>query len=117
MRVSSEKINSAVKKEILDLLFQIFADTKNIKEAGSLLTDILSEAELISIAKRVAIAYYLSKGQSYSQIKKALKISSATISEIQSQSKKEGFKIALRKIENNEWAEKWEKKIKSLFGK
>lgn len=117
MRVSSQKINPKVEKEILSLLYQVVSDTKKIDEIEKLLKGLLSQAELLSIAKRIAIAKYLSEGLSYTEIKKKLNISSATVSQIQNQIQTNpGFQIALGKIETEQWAAKWEKKIKEIFG-
>jgi uncharacterized protein YerC len=118
MRVSSQKINQKVEKEALSLLYQVIADTRRVDETEKLLKGLLSEAELFSIAKRIAVAKYLKEGLSYTEIKKKLKVSSATVSQIQSQIQTDpGFQIVLEKIETEQWAEKWEKKIKEIFGK
>ncbi len=118
MRLSSQKLIPAVEKEVLELFFQVIADTNYKSEVRVLLEGILSKAELLSIAKRVAVAKYLTDGLSYSEIKRRLKISSATVSQIQNQVQKDpGFQIVLRKIETEEWATTWETKIKALFQK
>ncbi|MBU2577495.1 hypothetical protein KKA69_01530 [Patescibacteria group bacterium] len=118
MRVSLQKINPKVEKEVLSLLYQVVSDTRKTDEIEKLLKGLLSEAELLSIAKRIAVAKYLKEGLSYTEIKKRLKVSSATVSQIQSQMQGEpGFQIVLEKIEMEQWAEKWEKKIKDIFGK
>ncbi|HUW24527.1 MAG TPA: Trp family transcriptional regulator [Patescibacteria group bacterium] len=117
MRVSSQKLNPAVEKDILDILCQVLTDTRDKAEIKQLLKSFLSRAELLCLAKRFAIAKYLNDGLSYAEIKRRLKISSATISQIQEQlAKAPGLRIALEKIMIDEWAEHWAKKIKSLFG-
>lgn len=118
MRLSSQKLSSEVEKEILAILFQVIADTTKDSEVEALLRGILSKAELLSVAKRIAVAKYLKDGLSYTEIKKRLKISSATVSQIQNELKKNpGFKIALNKITTEEWASTWEKRIKELFSR
>ena len=69
------------------------------------------------LAKRLAIAYWLKKGRSYQNIKNNLKVSSATIASVQSQMENPGFQLALKKIEADEWASNWSKKIKGFVGK
>ncbi|MGI5825987.1 MAG: YerC/YecD family TrpR-related protein [Patescibacteria group bacterium] len=118
MRLTSAKLNSEEKKEILKVLFQVVTDLSDEKETEEVLRAVLTENEIISIAKRIALAKYLSDGLSYAEIKKKLKTSSATISLIQNQIfKNAGFEIILKKIETECWASKWEKKIKKLFNK
>lgn len=118
MNVCSVKISPEQKKEILKILFQVISDLSDEKETEEVLRAILTENEIISIAKRIALAKYLSDGLSYAEIKKRLKTSSATISLIQNQIfKNAGFEIILKKIETECWASKWERKIKSLFGR
>ncbi len=118
MRLSSQKISAEIEKEVLSVFFQVMADTTNYSEVELLLRGLLSRSELLAIAKRVAIAKYLEEGLSYTEIKKRLKISSATVSQIQNRmTKNPGFQIVLNKIATEEWAGKWEQKIKELFQK
>ncbi|HUV72511.1 MAG TPA: YerC/YecD family TrpR-related protein [Clostridia bacterium] len=118
MRLSSQKLNPSFEKEAQELLFQIVTDVKGKEEVVQLLTGILTESELISVAKRVATAKFLDEGLSYAEIREKLKISSATISQIQNQIQENpGFQIALEKIRIEQWASDWEGKIKSFFGK
>ncbi len=103
-------------KEILSILFQVFADTKNQGEMEKLLKSFFSEKELLSLAKKLAAAKYLKEGLSPEEIKKRLKISSTAVSRIRTQITKDaGLKLALEKISLEDWAQNWEKKIKDLF--
>lgn len=114
MRTSPQKLTKSVEKEILNYLFLVFADAQSPAEVEKIFRGVLTEAELISIAKRIAAAKYLEDGLSYSEIKDRLNISSATVSQIQAQAPKNpGFQIALNKIKEDEWASKWERRIKN----
>lgn len=116
MRVSDQKLNPEIRKEIFDLLYQVMADLKNSKEAETFLQDVLSPAELITFAKRLATACWLKNGRNYEDIKTNLKLSSATIATIDKEIKNsKGFKLALDKIKAEKWAGEWEKRIKGLF--
>ncbi|MBI2008506.1 hypothetical protein HYS82_02510 [Candidatus Amesbacteria bacterium] len=53
-------------------------------------------------------------GRSYENIKDNVKVSSATIAAVQQEMKREGWKMAMEKIMAEEWATKWNDKIKSL---
>ena len=54
---------------------------------------------------------------SYDEIKEELKVSSTTIATLKEQLSKNsrGLKIAFKKIEAEEWAEKWNKRLKKIF--
>ena len=73
------------------------------------------------MAKRLAIAYHLEKNKSYDEIKNNLKVSSATIANIDKMmiKGKKGFALALGKIEADRWAselaKKINKKLKKIF--
>lgn len=116
MRVSEKKLNPETKREIFGLLYQVVVDLKSPKEAAIFFGDLLSDSELMALAKRLGAAYYLQEGRNYEDIKDELKLSSATIASIEKEIKNSrGFKLALAKIEAEKWASGWEKKIKSLF--
>ncbi|KKQ97279.1 MAG: hypothetical protein UT24_C0002G0029 [Candidatus Woesebacteria bacterium GW2011_GWB1_39_12] len=117
MRTSEKSLNTSLKKEIETVFIQIIADLRDLGETKVFLTDFLNESEYESFAKRLAIAYWLKKGRSYSNIKDNLKVSSATIATIQNMITKPGFKLALKKIEAEEWANQWAEKIKKFVKK
>ena len=114
MRVSARKLNPSLKGQIIKIFAQTLADLKDQKEAHFFLKDFLTDAEIETFAKRLAIAYWLKKGRSYANIKQNLKVSSATIADISSILETQGIKIALEKIEAEEWANQWAKKIKKF---
>jgi len=118
MQVSKRIINKTVEKQIFEIFFQVISDLRNPEEVRVFFEDLLGEAELTALAKRLAIAHYLDKGRSYQNIRETLKVSSATIASVDKIIKKSpGFKLALKKVEANQWAEKWSGKIEGLFGK
>lgn len=102
-------------KETLKTFYQLVVDIKNSQEAEKILTCLLLKSEISLIAKRLKILKLLSQKISYSQIKKETGVSSATISSLAKLLKERGVHLALRKLKAEEWAEKWEKRIKSLF--
>lgn len=114
MRTSNQKINTTLKKEIIKTFAQVVADIKNPEEAKTFLSDFFNEKELETYAKRLAVSYWLKKNRSYENIKTNLKVSSATIASIQNQLKTKGTEIAIKKIEAEEWANQWAKKIKKF---
>lgn len=115
MQVSKKKVNPQLERQIYQMWYQLIADLKTPEEAETVMSAMLSETEMTAITKRLAIAYWLKKGRSYENIKDNLKISSATIASVQGELKKQGWKAALEKVLAEEWATKWESKIKGLL--
>lgn len=92
----------------------MLSDLKDVKEVEIFLKDFFNDAELETYAKRLAIAYWLKKNRGYKNIKTNLKVSSATIASIQNQLGSDGYKLALEKMEAEEWASVWSEKIKKF---
>jgi len=115
MRTSSKNINPSLRKEIETLLSQVVSDLRDLNETRLFLEDFFNESELEVFIKRLAIAYWLKKGRSYNNIKDNLNVSSATIATVQSMMEKPGFKLALKKIEAEEWANQWAERIKKFI--
>ena len=109
-----KKINLSLKGQLAKTLAQTVTDLKDFDETHTFFSDFLTESEYEAFAKRLAIAYWLRKGRSYSNIKQNLKVSSATIATIQSVMKTEGFQLALKKLEANEWANLWSDRIRKF---
>jgi len=89
-------------------------DLKGKKEIEIFLKDFFDDEELTKYIKRIAIAYWLKKGRDKENIKRNLLVTPKEISEAQESLKKEGIKLALKKIEAEEWANQWSEKIKKL---
>lgn len=117
MRTSEKKLNPSLKNQIALVFAQTIADLRDLREATAFLKDFFNESEFGSFAKRLAIAYWLKKGRSYNNIKENLKVSSATVATVQTLMETEGFKLALKKIEAEEWANVWAEKIKKFVKK
>ncbi|QQG41938.1 MAG: hypothetical protein HYV90_01340 [Candidatus Woesebacteria bacterium] len=92
-------------------------DLKDPKEVESFLTDFFDEDELEKYIKRISIAYWLKKGRDQENIKRNLSATSKEITEAEKSLKKEGIKLALKKIEAEEWANVWSEKIKRFTKK
>lgn len=114
MRTSEEKINSTLNKQITKTLANALSDFKNPEEILIFLKDFFSTKELETYSKRLAVAYWLKKKRNYKNIKTNLKVSSATIATIHEQMKTDGYKLALKTIEAEEWANQWAEKIKKF---
>lgn len=119
MQTSSKKLNPQVQKQIDRVFYQTLADLKRIEDMKIFVRDFLTQTEQSVLTKRLAVAMYLEKGRSYDQIKQALKVSSATIAHVDKMMnhKSEGFVLALRRIQADEWAGKISKKVISFLNK
>jgi len=117
MQISKRVINKNIQNEIYNIFYQVIVDLENSNQAKEILEGLFGKTEIITAAKRLAIAHYLEKDRSYQNIKDNLKVSSATISTVDKQRKTKGFQLALKKIETESWASEWSSKIESLFKK
>ena len=115
MRTSEQKLNISLEKQIYDVFAQTIADLRDVGETKTFLKDFFNSSEFEAFSKRLAIAYWLKKGRSYNNIKENLKVSSATIASVQTYMNKPGFKLALKKMEAEEWANQWAEKIKKFI--
>lgn len=115
MRISNKKVNVSLEKQINEMFTQSLTDLRDIKETKAFLRDFFNETELEAFTKRLAIAYWLKKGRSYNNIKENLKVSSATVASVQTMMNKTGIKLILKKVEAEEWANKWAEKIKKFI--
>ncbi|MBI2267982.1 MAG: hypothetical protein HYU80_00875 [Candidatus Blackburnbacteria bacterium] len=115
MRVSKNRINKHLEKELFTTLHELIADLKTPEEIGLLLEAFLSKSEHETMAKRLAIAYWLDKGRGYNNIRTNLKVSSATVASVQETMKKhKGARLALQHIKADEWAKVWAERIKKF---
>ncbi len=117
MRVSQEKLNPSLKKQIEIELAQVLVDLRDLNEAQLFLQDFFNQVERETYAKRLAIGYWLKKDRGYIATKLNLKVSSATIAVVMKMMKKPGFQLALKKMEAEEWANQWTSKIKRIVRK
>lgn len=117
MKKSSEKINKNIQNQVYKILYQVLSDTKAEGELETILQTLLSESELDAIAKRLAIAVFLDKGQSYDHIRSTLKVSSATIASVAENMNKKGMQMAITKVKAEEWADVWSIRISRALEK
>jgi uncharacterized protein YerC len=106
-------MNSSLKRQLLRTFVQMIDDLKDKKEIEKFLTDFFSEVEFEKYIKRLAISYWLKKGRDKENIKRNLLATPKEIIEAEKLLKKEGVKLAIKKIEADEWANQWSEKIKS----
>lgn len=94
---------------------QVLADLNNPRIILGFLTLFLSDHELSSFAKRVAIFKQLHQARSYSDIQDSLGVSSATISAVAQIRENPLTATLLNIFAVQTWAEKSAKKIRNFF--
>ncbi len=109
-------MNPSLKRQLLRTFAQMIDDLKDSKEIELFLTDFFDADELEKYIKRISIAYWLKKGRDEENIKRNLLATSGEIAEAQKSLKREGIKLAIKKIEAEEWANVWAEKIRK-FGR
>lgn len=107
-------MNQSLKRQLLKTFSQMIADLKNPKEIETFLTDFFDEKELEKYIKRISIAYWLKKGRSKENISTNLKGSPLDLKVAEKFLKTGGGKLALKKIEAEEWATVWTERIKKV---
>jgi uncharacterized protein YerC len=111
MQVSSKKLSSSALKQMYQDMAVVLADLCLQKEATQFFQDFFTETEQMVLVKRLAVILALEQGLSYLEIKKNLNISSATISSVAEKMKTPGVQVALQKLRDDAWAEKWVKRL------
>lgn len=100
-------MNKKIEGQVYKILYQVLADAKSEVDIELTLKSLMSESELSALAKRLAIAVFLDKRQSYEHIKDVLKVSTATIASVAENMNKKGIQVALARVKAEEWADVW----------
>lgn len=104
-----------LQKEIKKTFFQTIEDLKTKDNIEKFFKDFLSENELKKLTSRLAIAYWLKKGRDDKNIKTNLGVKQKEIDEVKTKTNTKGYKLAIKLMEAEEWANVWSEKI-SKFG-
>lgn len=107
-------MNPSLRHQLLRTFSQMISDLDGPKEIEIFLKDFFDEDEFEKYIKRLAIAYWIKKGRDEENVKRNLLATSKEIVEAKSSLKKEGIKLALKKIEAEEWANVWAERIKKI---
>lgn len=107
MKKTTQSMNQKIEGQVYKILYQVLSDAKSEVDVELILKALLSEGELSALAKRLAIAVFLDKRQSYEHIKDTLKVSTATIASVSENMNKKGIQMALSRVKAEEWADVW----------
>ena len=103
-----------LQKELENTFLQTLEDLKTKENIKIFLNDFLDESELQKLYKRLAISYWIKKGRTIENIKNNIKATDKEIQIVKGKIGKKGYKLALKLMEAEEWANVWSKKIKEL---
>ncbi len=107
-----EKLSRAMREELLFDLINAFSLVRSPEDSALFIQDLLTEAEVMWLSRRLRIAKLLLKGEKYEGIMVELHTSRATIAKVGSwlAERGEGFKRVIRKLPELEKVKSWEDK-------
>lgn len=108
---------NALQKQVTNTFFQTLEDLKTKENFAIFVKDFLNEKELEIFTNRLAIAYWFKKGRDSSNIKTNLKATLKEIKEVKAKLDSKGYKLAIKLMEAEEWANKWSEKYKKMLSK
>lgn len=95
----------------------MIADLQSLDESEIFLKDFFDETELEKYIKRLSTIYWLKKGRDDENIKRNLDTNQKEILTATRLLKRDGVKLAIKKMEAEEWANVWAEKIKNISKK
>lgn len=101
-----------LQKELKNTFLQTLEDLKTKENIEIFLNDFLEESELQKLYRRLAISYWVKKGRNIENIKNNIGVTNDEIEKVKSKINKKGYKLALKLMEAEEWANIWSEKIK-----
>jgi uncharacterized protein YerC len=107
-------MHTILKRQLLKTFSQMINDLSNPGEVETFLTDFFSDAELETYIKRISAAYWTKKGRDDKNIILNLQASVKDLDAAKVFLKKKGGKLAIKKMEAEEWANVWSEKIKKI---
>ena len=109
-QVSRHRIPKVIEERILSVFAKTLATLKTEKQVNLFLKDLLTSTEKVMLAKRIAIAFLLSKKYSYHDITLLLGVSVSTIAWVSERySNAHNFKeIIDRVVKSEEMAKMWD---------
>lgn len=96
-------MNSKIKDEVTDKLFEAILTLKDIDECYAFFEDLCTIHEIKSLAQRLEVAKMLEERKTYTEIQQLTHASTATISRINRclSYGSDGYKLILERIEKN----------------
>lgn len=137
VRISPYRLKPEAFEKVFNVFYEVLGNNRDKKEFNNILFDLLSPAERMMIAKRIAIIFLLMKNIDYRTISEVLKVSTTTVFKFRLlMENSKGLVPALRQIVMNDkvilafkelfsdlfppgvpgvnWKAAWERKIKII---
>lgn len=105
---------NSLQKQVRETFFQTLEDLKTKDNFEMFLKDFLTHDELNNLSKRLAVAYWIKKGRNDENIKTNLMVTQKEIKEVKANLDTKGYKLAIKLMDAEEWANVWSEKIKKL---
>ena len=93
-------VNSKLKSESIDVLFQAILSLENIEECYRFFEDLATVPEIKSLAQRLQVAKMLMQNETYTLISKTTGASTATISRVKNALfyGEDGYKLVIERL-------------------
>jgi len=115
-QVSRRVLHRQVEEQMFETLLEAISQVRNKNDVQVFLNDLLSPTERIMLAKRLAIAALLLRGEGYETIKNLLKVSNETISKVSIILKlNQGYAKVINKIALTEAGRQFWREIENLL--
>lgn len=80
---ASKRMSRQAQEELFINFAKALSSVRNSVEAANFIRDLLSEAEVVMLARRLQVARLLMNGYTYEDIEKEMKVSNTTIAKVQ----------------------------------
>ena len=116
--VSFRKLSKNTEEKLIENLKVVFRKINKDEEMSAFFFSLLSPTEQIMLSKRLAIIVLLQEGIPESKISDTLNVTRITVERMRwfLETKGEGFKIALKKLEEEKRLESFKKELLDLAG-
>ena len=103
VRISPYQLKPEAFKKVFNVFYEVLGNNRGKEEFNNILFDLLSPAERIMLAKRIAIIFLLMKNIDYKTISEVLKVSTTTVFKFRLlMENSKGIVLALRQVVMND---------------
>jgi uncharacterized protein YerC len=107
-------MNVTLRRQLERTLASALLNLETEEDARGFLSEFLTEREFLNLTKRFGVVYFLMKKKGDEDIKNNLKVGNLAILEGRKLLNRGSVKKILRRVDADEWAEKWAQKIRNI---